>query len=52
MNLVKRIGIFKDNLKIAVRAIRSNKVRAVLTMCIIAFGIMALVGILLSLIHI
>ncbi|HPV16453.1 MAG TPA: ABC transporter permease [Bacteroidales bacterium] len=46
MNLVKRIGIFKDNLKIAVRAIRSNKVRAVLTMCIIAFGIMALVGIL------
>ncbi|MBP7038008.1 MAG: ABC transporter permease [Bacteroidales bacterium] len=46
MNLVKRIGIFKDNLKIAVRAIRSNKVRAILTMCIIAFGIMALVGIL------
>ncbi len=46
MNLVKRIGIFKDNLKIAVRAIRSNRVRAILTMCIIAFGIMALVGIL------
>lgn len=46
MNLVKRIGIFKDNLKITVRAIRSNRVRAILTMCIIAFGIMALVGIL------
>jgi len=28
------------------RAIRSNKVRAILTICIIAFGIMALVGIL------
>jgi len=46
MNLVKRIGIFKDNLKIAIRAIQSNRVRAILTMCIIAFGIMALVGIL------
>jgi len=46
MSLVKRIGIFKDNLKIAIRAIQSNRVRAILTMCIIAFGIMALVGIL------
>lgn len=46
MNLVKRIGIFKENLRIAIRAISSNRVRAVLTMCIIAFGIMALVGIL------
>lgn len=46
MNFAKRIGIFKDNLKIAVRAISSNRVRAILTMCIIAFGIMALVGIL------
>lgn len=46
MNFVKRIGIFKDNLKIAIRAIQSNRVRAILTMCIIAFGIMALVGIL------
>ena len=46
MNFVKRIAIFKDNLKIAIRAIQSNKLRAVLTICIIAFGIMALVGIL------
>ncbi len=43
---VKRIGIFKENLKISLRAIRSNKVRTILTICIIAFGIMALVGIL------
>ncbi|MBN2666249.1 MAG: ABC transporter permease [Bacteroidales bacterium] len=46
MNLVKRVGIFKDNLRIAIRAISSNRVRAILTMSIIAFGIMALVGIL------
>jgi len=39
-------GLFKDNLRISVRAIRSNKVRAILTICIIALGIMALVGIL------
>jgi putative ABC transport system permease protein len=43
---IKRIAIFKENLKISFRAIRSNKVRAILTICIIAFGIMALVGIL------
>ena len=42
----KRIAIFKENLKIAIGAIRSNRVRAILTICIIAFGIMALVGIL------
>jgi putative ABC transport system permease protein len=41
-----KIGIFKENLKISFRAIKSNKVRAILTMCIIAVGIMALVGIL------
>ena len=46
MNFVKRIGIFRENLKIAIRAIQSNRVRAILTMAIIAFGIMALVGIL------
>lgn len=46
MKLVKRIGIFKENLRIAIKAIQSNKLRAILTMCIIAFGIMALVGIL------
>jgi len=41
-----KFGIFRENLRISFRAIRSNKVRAILTMCIIAFGIMALVGIL------
>ncbi len=35
-----------ENLKLALRAIRSNMLRAVLTLMIIAFGIMALVGIL------
>jgi putative ABC transport system permease protein len=43
---VKKIGIFKENLRISMRAIRSNRVRAILTICIIAFGIMALIGIL------
>ncbi|MCX6334465.1 MAG: ABC transporter permease [Bacteroidia bacterium] len=43
-----RTGLFWENLRIAVRAIMSNKLRAVLTICIIAFGIMALVGILTS----
>lgn len=46
MSFVKRVGIFRENLRIALKAIRSNKVRAILTICIIAFGIMALVGIL------
>lgn len=41
-----RISIFRENLRISFRAIKSNRVRAVLTICIIAFGIMALVGIL------
>ena len=39
-------GIFRENLRIAIKAISSNRVRAVLTICIIAFGIMALIGIL------
>jgi putative ABC transport system permease protein len=43
---VKRIGILKENLRISLRAIRSNRVRTILTICIIAIGIMALVGIL------
>jgi len=43
-----RTGLFWENLRIAIRAISSNRVRAVLTICIIAFGIMALVGILTS----
>jgi putative ABC transport system permease protein len=43
---VLQIAIFKENLKISFRAIKSNKLRAILTICIIAVGIMALVGIL------
>jgi putative ABC transport system permease protein len=43
---IKRIGILRENLRISWRAIKSNRVRAILTICIIAFGIMALVGIL------
>lgn len=41
-----KTGIIRENLRIAIRAIKSNRVRTVLTVCIIAFGIMALVGIL------
>ncbi|MCX6326678.1 MAG: ABC transporter permease [Bacteroidia bacterium] len=41
-----KIGIFRENLRISFRAIKSNRLRAVLTICIIAIGIMALVGIL------
>jgi putative ABC transport system permease protein len=41
-----KISIFRENLRISSRAIRSNKVRTILTICIIAFGIMALIGIL------
>ncbi len=41
-----KIGIFKENLRISFTAIRSNRLRSILTICIIAFGIMALVGIL------
>jgi putative ABC transport system permease protein len=43
---IKRVAIIMENLKIAMRAIRSNRLRAILTICIIAIGIMALVGIL------
>jgi putative ABC transport system permease protein len=39
-------AIRKENLRIALQSIRTNKLRAILTMFIIAFGIMALVGIL------
>ena len=46
MSFVKRVAIFRENLRIAIKAIQSNRVRAILTICIIAFGIMALVGIL------
>jgi putative ABC transport system permease protein len=41
-----KVSIFRENLRISFRAIRSNRVRAILTICIIAIGIMALVGIL------
>jgi putative ABC transport system permease protein len=41
-----KVSIFRENLRISFRAIRSNRVRAILTICIIAFGIMALIGIL------
>jgi putative ABC transport system permease protein len=40
------LSLAKENLRISVRAVKSNKVRTILTICIIAFGIMALVGIL------
>lgn len=38
--------LFRENLKVAIQSIRSNKARAIITITIIAFGIMALVGIL------
>lgn len=41
-----KLSIIRENLRISLRAIRSNKIRTILTICIIAFGIMALVGIL------
>lgn len=43
---IRKIAILKENLKISFRAIKSNRLRAILTMLIIAVGIMALVGIL------
>ena len=46
MRVKIKFSIFRDNLRISFGAIRSNRIRAVLTICIIAFGIMALVGIL------
>ena len=42
----KRLNLIKENLRISFGAISSNKIRTILTICIIAFGIMALVGIL------
>jgi putative ABC transport system permease protein len=43
---VSKFTLFYENIRVAFQAIKSNRVRAVLTMAIIAFGIMALVGIL------
>jgi len=41
-----RLGLFQDNIKISFNSIRTSKLRTVLTIFIIALGIMALVGIL------
>jgi len=41
-----RLGLLQDNIKISFNSIRASKLRAVLTIFIIALGIMALVGIL------
>lgn len=38
--------LFKENLKVALQSIKANKARSIITIAIIAFGIMALVGIL------
>ena len=46
MKRANYITLAKENLRISVRAIKSNRIRTILTICIIAFGIMALVGIL------
>ncbi len=46
MKSVSRFTLFYENVRVAFKAIKSNRVRAALTMAIIAFGIMALVGIL------
>ena len=43
---MKLFNLFVENLRISMRSIRANMVRAILTMLIIGFGIMALVGIL------
>lgn len=37
--------MFRENLKVSLQAIRTNRLRTILTVLIIAFGIMALVGI-------
>jgi len=39
-------GLFKENIRISLNSIRSHLLRTILTILIIAFGIMALVGIL------
>lgn len=38
--------LLRENIRIAIQTVRSNKLRTILTIAIIAFGIMALVGIL------
>ena len=44
--MVPRRSLLEENLRISLQAIRTNIVRTILTVFIIAFGIMALVGIL------
>jgi putative ABC transport system permease protein len=39
-------ALFRENIRIAIQTVRTNKLRTILTIAIIAFGIMALVGIL------
>ena len=41
-----KIGLFRENLRVSIQSVKTNKVRTILTIFIIAFGIMALVGIL------
>jgi putative ABC transport system permease protein len=41
-----KLSLFRENLRISLQAINTNRLRAILTIFIIAFGIMALVGIL------
>ena len=41
-----KVALFIENIRIALKAIRTNLLRTILTIFIIAFGIMALVGIL------
>jgi putative ABC transport system permease protein len=43
---MNRWGIIKENIRISFQSIQTNLLRSILTMSIIAFGIMALVGIL------
>lgn len=43
---MKLVHLMVENFRISIRSIRANSLRAVLTMLIIGFGIMALVGIL------
>ena len=43
---MKLLNLFVENLRISMMSIRANMLRAILTMLIIGFGIMALVGIL------
>jgi putative ABC transport system permease protein len=41
-----KLSLFGENIKLSLQAINTNRLRAILTIFIIAFGIMALVGIL------